>query len=255
MLTDSDRERLKSEFGADDSQVERDHLISRLLAELSREMQSLLKFYGGTALSRSYLQKGRLSEDVDLIAVGPRTEIAQQVMRVLTLGLAREFGRPTFTPALDQVRGVTPVVMRVPSGPQLQLQLLPDDHYPAWPFHLVALPSRYSDCEPAELSIPTRDAFVAWKSSSFMDRRASRDLWDLATLAELDAFTPEAARLFTRFGPLSNLPSDSTIPEAPDQTRWERDLAHQTRLMITAEEARTRVVGAWSKLDGEKLDR
>jgi len=142
MLTDSDRERIKTKFGADDTQVERDHLISRLLAELSREMQSLLKFYGGTALSRSYLPNGRLSEDVDLIAVGPRTEIAQQVMRALTLGLAREFGRPTFTPALNQVRGAASVVMRVPSGPQVQLQLLPENHYPAWPFHLTTLPSR-----------------------------------------------------------------------------------------------------------------
>ena len=248
MLTDSDRERIKTKFGADDTQVERDHLISRLLAELSREMQSLLKFYGGTALSRSYLPNGRLSEDVDLIAVGPRTEIAQQVMRALTLGLAREFGRPTFTPALNQVRGAAPVVMRVPSGPQVQLQLLPENHYPAWPFHLTTLPSRYSDCEPAELSIPTRDAFVAWKTSAFMDRRASRDLWDLAALAELAAFTPEAGSLFEQFGPLRRLPSESTIPGAPDQSTWERDLSHQTRLALTAEEARARVVDAWSVL-------
>jgi len=246
MLTESDRERIKTEFGADDSQVERDHLISHVLAELSKEMQSRLKFFGGTALSRSYLPNGRLSEDVDLIAVGPRTEIAQQVMRVLTLGLAREFGRPTFTPALDQVRRVAPVVMRVPSGPQVQLQLLPEDHYPAWPFHLTTLPSQYSDCEPAPLSIPSRDAFVAWKTSAFMDRRASRDLWDLAALAELAAFSPEAASLFKQFGPLRSLPSESTIPGAPDQSTWERDLSHQTRLALTAEEARARVVDAWS---------
>ena len=249
MLIDSDRERVKAEFAADDSQVERDHLISHILAELSNGMQQKLKFYGGTALSRSYLPHGRLSEDVDLIAVGPRPEIAGQVLQVLTRGLAREFGRPSFSPLLTEVPGVMPVVMKVPSGPQVQLQLLPNNHYPAWPFHVMTLQDRYSDCSPASLSIPTLDAFVAWKTSTFMDRRASRDLWDLATLAELDAFTPEAARLFTQLGPMRSLPSDSTIPPAPDEAAWERDLAHQTRLAITAKEARTRVVNAWSRLD------
>ncbi len=76
MLIDSDRERVKAEFSADDSQVERDHLISHILAELSTGMRQQLKFYGGTALSRSYLPHGRLSEDIDLIAVGPRPAIA-----------------------------------------------------------------------------------------------------------------------------------------------------------------------------------
>jgi hypothetical protein len=249
MLIDSDRERVKAEFSADDSQVERDHLISHILAELSTGMRQQLKFYGGTALSRSYLPHGRLSEDVDLIAVGPRPAIAGQVLEVLTRGLAREFGRPSFSPLLTEARSVTPIVMKVPSGPQVQLQLLPSNHYPAWPFHVMTLQDRYSDCGPASLSIPTRDSFVAWKTTAFMDRRASRDLWDLAALAELDAFTPEAARLFTQFGLLRSLPSDSTIPPAPDEPAWERDLAHQTRLAITAEQARTRVVDAWSMLD------
>jgi len=81
-----------------------------------------------------------------------------------------------------------------------------------------------------------------------MDRRASRDLWDLAALAELAAFTPEAGSLFEQFGPLRRLPSESTIPGAPDQSTWERDLSHQTRLALTAEEARARVADAWSVL-------
>ncbi len=122
------------------------------------------------------------------------------MLEVLTRGLAREFGRPSFSPLLTEARSVTPIVMKVPSGPQVQLQLLPSNHYPAWPFHVMTLQDRYSDCGPAFLSIPTRDSFVAWKTTAFMDRRASRDLWDLAALAELDAFTPEAARLFTQFG-------------------------------------------------------
>jgi hypothetical protein len=135
-----------------------------------------------------------------------------------------------------------------PSGPRVQIQLLPDGHYPAWPFERRELEQRYSDAAPAALLVPTLAAFVAWKTATYMDRRAPRDLWDLAALARLGAYTPEAADLFTTLGPLRSLPSSSTIPAAPAQPVWERDLAHQTRLMVTAEQARDAAVDAWTAL-------
>lgn len=59
------------QFGVAAEQVERDHLISHLLAFLSRDFGDRIHFIGGTALARTHLPNGRLSEDIDLIAVGP----------------------------------------------------------------------------------------------------------------------------------------------------------------------------------------
>lgn len=249
MLSDADRERVRDEFGADNTQIERDHLISHVLEAISSDLPDNVLFYGGTALSRSHLSHGRLSEDIDLIAVGPRVDVADALTSSLTRRLAREFGRPAFTPHFSATRATTPVVMKTPRGPQLQLQLLPGDHYPAWPFEQYELQQRYSDCGPARLMVPTFDAFIAWKTVTYLDRRAARDLWDLAAMAAQGPFTESARRLLTRFGPSRSLPSPATFPAAPIQTTWVRDLAHQTHLSLTAEKARDNVLLAWSRLN------
>jgi predicted nucleotidyltransferase component of viral defense system len=57
-------------FGVAPEQVRRDHLISHILGALSQDHREELIFFGGTALARSYLPASRLSEDIDLIAVG-----------------------------------------------------------------------------------------------------------------------------------------------------------------------------------------
>src|ERR1035437_6902676 len=59
-------------FGVAEVQVRRDHAISHILAALSRHRRQELIFFGGTALSRTYLLDERLSEDIDLIAVDQR---------------------------------------------------------------------------------------------------------------------------------------------------------------------------------------
>lgn len=246
MLSDADRQQFKDVFGADDAQVERDHLISHALAAISADMGERVKFYGGTALARSFLPHGRLSEDIDLIAMGPRVDVAEALARTLTRRLARDFGRPAFQPALVSSRGAEPVTVAFPSGPRIQVQLLPADHYPAWPFERRDLVQRYEDAAPATLLVPTLDAFVAWKTVTLMDRRAPRDLWDLTALARLQPFTAGAAELFGRLGPFGSVPSTSTIPAAPSETHWQRDLAHQTRLTMSAATARSEVVEAWA---------
>lgn len=63
-------------FGVAEQQVRRDHAISHILAILSRDHRDELIFFGGTALSRTYLVDERLSEDIDLIAVGRRDDLA-----------------------------------------------------------------------------------------------------------------------------------------------------------------------------------
>jgi hypothetical protein len=253
MLTDAERVNVMAEYGADDQQVLRDHLISHVLAALSADLPDRLRFYGGTALSRTFLTKGRLSEDIDLIAVGSRSDIAAALRTTLTRRLARRFGRPVFTPPFSSTRLAQPVAVSVPGGSTIQLQLLPENHYPAWPFQVRDIEQRYADARAAALAVPTLAAFVAWKTATFIDRRAPRDLWDLAALAAQGAYSADAADLFRRFGPYTSLPTESTLPIAPNEDVWQRDLAHQTRLSITAEQARQSVLRAWRELSDDEM--
>jgi predicted nucleotidyltransferase component of viral defense system len=60
-------------FGVAATQVRRDHLISLLLALLSRDVAEDVLFFGGTALARTHLPDGRLGEDIDLIVRSERS--------------------------------------------------------------------------------------------------------------------------------------------------------------------------------------
>ena len=232
----------------DDDQVTRDHAVSHMLAALSSTMPDRLRFYGGTALSRTLLSHGRLSEDVDLIAVGSWREVVADISRVLTRLLSADFGRPRFEPHVQDLRPRQAQLVRFPIGPVVRIHVMPEGHYPDWPWVVRPLEQRYADSPPATLSVPTRDAFVAWKSIAYLDRRAPRDLWDLAELARRGGFTTQAGALFASLGPLTSPPTDATIPRAPREDVWRRDLAHQTRLLSTADEARDVVVQAWSRV-------
>lgn len=248
MLGEADRRRVREDFGVDDEQVRRDHAISHILATISDELPNDVLFFGGTALARTYLPGGRLSEDIDLIAVGTRRAVAERLVDALDAGLARELGRPAFSADLGSVAGAAPVSMSFPTGVRVKLQLLPSDHYPAYPFAWHQLDQRYADAAPARLRVPTLAAFVAWKTAALLDRRSPRDLWDLAALARIGAFTPEAAALFTRLGPSIRIPSDTSLPSAPTQDDWVDQLSHQTRLTLSSVEARDGVVRAWQEL-------
>ena len=54
-----EREAVAAQFGASTEQVERDHLISHLLAFLARSFGDRIHFIGGTALARTHLPDGR----------------------------------------------------------------------------------------------------------------------------------------------------------------------------------------------------
>ncbi|MCL3862533.1 nucleotidyl transferase AbiEii/AbiGii toxin family protein [Actinotalea sp. K2] len=84
------------QFGVDIEQVRRDHLISHMLAAIAADVPTDdVVFFGGTALSRTHLTDARLSEDIDLIALAPRTDVAVRIEAALWRGLARSHGRPT----------------------------------------------------------------------------------------------------------------------------------------------------------------
>lgn len=73
MLHPAEARTVADRFAAAESQIRRDHLISHLLAALTDHAADRVIFFGGTALSRTLLPDGRLSEDIDLIALGSRS--------------------------------------------------------------------------------------------------------------------------------------------------------------------------------------
>ena len=237
-----------AQFGVARAQVERDHLISHLLGYLSAHFADRIVFIGGTALARTHLVNGRLSEDIDLIAVGSRSEVARDLDRALPRAVLRSHGRLVWDPAIGEVPEHLGAVLRSQSGLAVKVQLLSAEGRPAWPLENRQLEQRYEDALGAELTVPTRPAFVAGKTVTWCDRRASRDLWDLWALNRIGAFEPDVADLYRRFGPTNKLPGQWQFPDAPTEADWESQLSGQTGLTVAAHEAAIIVARAWQKL-------
>lgn len=232
-------------FGVDMEQVRRDHLISHLLGALAAGVPSDdVVFFGGTALSRTYLTDARLSEDIDLIALAPRTDVAAQIEVAVRRGLARSHGRPTWRPALSATSGSQPATVGVEGTASIQVQLLTGEGY-LWPTEVRDIDQRYSDAPPSRLRTLTAAGFAAAKLSAWMDRHAPRDLYDLWALAERGLIDADALDVFTRCGPQSRPPAGWAFKDAPDETAWRRALGHQTRLRVSAAAALDSVRDAW----------
>lgn len=166
MLDPVEAAAVAEEFGVSDEQVRRDHLLSHLLGVLARDLSEAVVFFGGTALARTHLPDGRLSEDLDLLAVPPRKEIVAEVERLLASAVRREYGRLSWDPPLSAVRDVDPAVLRTPDGLTVRVQLLDPASHPAWPTEPQPLVQRYTDAPPATLVVPTRPAFGASKTAA-----------------------------------------------------------------------------------------
>jgi len=150
-----ERDSVATQFGVSTEQVERDHLISHLLAFLSRDFGERIHFIGGTALARTHLPHGRLSEDIDLIAVGSRKEVARDLDAALPLTIARTHGRLTVEPALSDTADTFPVLLRPADGRPVRLQLLSARDRVVWPTERRMLVQRYTDAPAAEFLVPT----------------------------------------------------------------------------------------------------
>lgn len=237
-------QRVIAQFGVSAEQVRRDHLISLILAALEPQADELV-FFGGTALARTHLPDRRLSEDVDLIAVGDRSAIADRLVVGIERSLRRSQGTIAWSASLAAVRDVDPVVLSTEDGLTVRLQLLRSAGYPPWPTERRDMIQRYSDAATARLQVPTLDSFVAWKTAAWVGRAAARDLYDLWALAQIHAFTPEVADLFARYGPTSGPPQPWMFTQAPRQATWHDQLAGQTRLQVTAADALDVVRHAW----------
>lgn len=245
MLPPDEENAIAERFGVARGQVRRDHLISHLLAAISIHAADEVIFFGGTALSRTIAPHGRLSEDIDLIALGRRRDTAEKLETGLLRTMRREFPGLRWQPLLTAVRDTEPAVLTTTDGITVRLQLLRSEGYPPWPTTTASLVQRYSDAPPATLTVPTAAAFAAAKTVAWMDRAASRDLFDLWLLAQAGAISTEAARLFARHGPTTTPPTRALFSHPPQESRWRRDLSGQTRLTITAHRAATIVGDTW----------
>lgn len=248
MLDPDEFDRVAAYFGVADEQVLRDHMISHVLAALSAELPNRIIFFGGTALARSVLPDGRLSEDIDLIAVDNRGAVATHMTAAIPSALRREFPGLTWSPSPTEGRDSDPAVLRSPDGLAVRIQLLNPTGYPRWPTEQVDLIQRYSDAPTARLEIPTVAGFVAAKAVAWHDRATSRDLWDLWALAVRGHLTAEAADLFARLGPTNRRPDPSTYANPPREDGWQRDLSGQLRLTVSAVEACATVRESWARL-------
>lgn len=236
-------------FGVAEEQVRRDHLISHLLAAISRSCADDVIFFGGTALSRTHLAHARLSEDVDLIATSSRREVLPGLVRAVERDLMRTHGRPSWQPAFTD-RDVEPAVLSA-AGLRVRLQVLRGDLYSSWPVERVELEQRYSDAPPATLVVPTLASFAGWKTVAWLDRRAPRDLYDLWALAEIGALDADAADLFVRFGSTGGPPRAFMFASPPTQESWVTSLSGQTVLGVTADDALAAVRRGWARALGE----
>src|SRR4051812_25508726 len=113
-LQSDDLARVMSAFGVAEAQVRRDHAVSHILGSLSHHHRDELIFFGGTALSRTYLVDERLSEDIDLIATSRRDHLADALMEQINRDLIRTHGRITWSPAWSPSSDIEPAVAVVP---------------------------------------------------------------------------------------------------------------------------------------------
>ena len=172
MLDPAEAAAVAEQFGVSDEQVRRDHLLSHLLAVLSQRLPDAVVFFGGTALARTHLPDGRLSEDLDLLAVTQRAEIVDDVEAALATGMLREFGRLTWDPPLSAVKDTVPAVLRTHEGLIVRVQLLGPAGQSAWPTEHRPLHQRYSDAPPADLKVPVLPALAASKTAAWHDRHS-----------------------------------------------------------------------------------
>ena len=236
-------------FGADLAQVRRDHLLSHVLAAIAARVPTDdVAFFGGTALSRTYLADARLSEDIDLIALVPRAQLAGAIESAVARGLARSHGHVSWLPPLTATSGSQPAALSVEGLDGIQVQLLAGDGY-TWPTEVRDIEQRYSDAPPARLRTLTAPAFAAAKLAAWMDRGAPRDLYDEWAMSERGLIDGAALDVFVRHGPTGKPPASWVFSSGPDDKTWRGALGHQTRLTVTAGEALALVGAAWAAAD------
>ncbi len=236
MIGATEIEEFAARFGAPDSQIVRDHLISHTLAAISSwPSRERITFFGGTALCRTWLQDLRLSEDIDLLLDSPSD--SEGLRAHVSTRLRREF------PDLEWVRlGSQHQVetwTMTSNDIEIKVQLAQWRHgWEAIPVTSGAVRLRYSDLpDTVELRVPTPSGFAAMKLMAWADRRTPRDLYDLAALGDAGHIGQQAKQLVKSIAGYT--PSDSTLERTVPRTvtaAWHTELGHQTADLSSPDE-------------------
>lgn len=241
MLKSVEAERVRKQFDSTEAQVRRDHAISHALAALQK-IESEMVFFGGTALSRTFLREGRLSEDIDLYS-SDRKALCRELDELPGL-IEEEFPRAYWDALPSQSTDPGSSLLICDSSTQIKVQAV-DSRSRGWqsvPMTLASIDQRYSDVRHTQLVVPTFVGFVAMKALAWIDRGAPRDLFDLGGLARVREVPPAARELIRelRGFELSEMMFNRKISGL-----WREELAHQTRLSTTEEECLAIVLKWW----------
>ncbi len=228
-------------FGVSSEQISRDHFMSHVLRSLG-DLYHGLRFFGGTALCRTYLDQTRLSEDIDLLHREPRVFLTT-VRDELPHAIRREFPDAFWSDVIAEGDGFASS-LGTPGRTPIKVYVGHDGpNTAAWEFTRVPVALRYSDLPTAQdFQCPTLATFAAMKLSAWSDRRAPRDLFDLAGLADLGVLrSPDVDRIFTAKWGHAVVMSDFSQPPAGS---WETELGAQVGKLPSAEVCLERVRAA-----------
>lgn len=244
--TTDDLDRVRATFGVGEAQVRRDFVISWMLWAIAESTPDVV-FFGGTALNRTLLTDLRLSEDIDLMPIAPRSQVAAALHEGLTTRLERGFGQVTADIPLPGTRHPAASIYEV-GGHKIRIQLVDRDSY-YWPWRPTAIYQRYQGCPPATLNTLTGEGFAAAKTAAWCERNTPRDLYDLWAMADAGLISPAAAEVFRQHGPTNRRPSPAVLPAGPPSEReWSDALSRQCIPQVSPVEAYRRVVTAWDEV-------
>jgi predicted nucleotidyltransferase component of viral defense system len=243
MLDPNEAASIQGRFGTSHLQIQKDHAISHILAALA-DFNTDLVFYGGTGLARTFLEGGRLSEDIDLFTAN-RIDLNLELDLVPEL-IFQEFPQAFWLTRPSQITEPGKALLVCQQGVQIEVQAISAQGR-AWgeiPTVLSEIQLRYSDVPGIELRTPTLDGFSAMKLAAWFDRATSRDLFDLEGLAHLGPVSAATREL------VAELLGFTLTPGMLDRRvvgNWHDELAHQTKLEITEEQALARVLAWWGE--------
>lgn len=204
-------------------------------------------FYGGTALSRTFLNGLRLSEDIDLLSHEvPHKQAARELDSLLAENLEPVFGLVTADRRLSEVTRDTDASIYTIGHSRIKVQLIDGSTYARWPAQSSKIDSRYEGLPHTQLRTFTRTGFVCAKAEAWFERNTPRDLYDLWALSELGAINNEAAGVYKSHGATNSFPQKSQFPRsAPTIEQWSSALSNQCIPKVGPDEAYRVVCNSW----------
>lgn len=243
MLDSKENQEIQKLFTVTEAQVNRDHAISHTLAVLQK-MKTEFVFFGGTALSRTFLGVGRLSEDIDLYSENRRALCLE--LDQLPALLSEEFPQAFWNVPPSQTADSQSSLLNCDSSTRINVQVV-NSRTRDWskiPTMLTNISQRYSDAPSVKLRTPILDGFVVMKASAWFERRSPRDLFDLEGLSHKVEVTESIQDLVVQ---VMGFRLSKQMMSGRISGLWHEELAHQTKLTKTEDECLKRVLAWWER--------